>query len=53
MKGQFQLENASSAIASLRVLENLNIKDNHIINGVKRPIIQLGLRKLNLANSKI
>ena len=36
MKGQFQLENASTAIASLRVLENLNIKDQHIINGVKK-----------------
>ena len=36
MKGQFQLENASTAIATLRVLENLNIKDQHIINGVKK-----------------
>ena len=36
MKGQFQLENASTAIASLRLLENLNIKDQHIINGVKK-----------------
>ena len=27
MRGQFQLENASTAIASLRVLENLNIHE--------------------------
>ena len=36
MKGQFQLENASTAIAALRVLENLKIKDEQIISGVKK-----------------
>ena len=36
MKGQFQFENASTAIASLRILENIKIKDEHIINGVKK-----------------
>ncbi len=36
MNGQFQLENASTAIAALRVLENLNIKDEQIITGVKK-----------------
>ncbi len=36
MNGQFQLENASTAITSLRVLENFKIKDEHIINGVKK-----------------
>ena len=36
MNGQFQLENASTAIAALRVLENLKIKDEQIISGVKK-----------------
>ena len=35
MNGQFQLENASSAIATLRVLENLRINNEQIVNGVK------------------
>ena len=35
MNGQFQLENASTAIASLRVLENLKIRDEQIIKGIK------------------
>ncbi|MDA9726171.1 bifunctional folylpolyglutamate synthase/dihydrofolate synthase [Candidatus Pelagibacter sp.] len=34
VKGQFQLENVSTAIATLRTLKNLNIKDNHIKKGV-------------------
>ena len=33
--GQFQLENISTAIATLRVL-NLNITDNHIIKGIQK-----------------
>ena len=36
MRGKFQIENASTAIASLRFLEDLNIKDEHIKNGVKK-----------------
>jgi len=36
IKGDFQLENASTAIATLRTLKNLNIKDKHIIEGVKK-----------------
>ena len=36
MNGQFQLENASTAIAALRVLKNLKIKDKQIISGVKK-----------------
>jgi len=32
--GGFQLENVSSAIATLRVLENLSIKENHVQNGI-------------------
>ena len=35
MSGQFQLENASTAIASLRILENLKIKDEQIVKGIK------------------
>jgi len=36
IKGDFQLENASTAIATLRTLKDLNIKDQHIIEGVKK-----------------
>ena len=36
MNGQFQLENASSAIAALRVLKNIKITDQHIFDGVKK-----------------
>ena len=35
MSGQFQLENASTAIASLRILENIKIKDEQIVKGIK------------------
>ncbi len=35
MSGQFQLENASTSIAALRVLENLKIRDEQIIKGIK------------------
>ena len=35
MNGQYQLENASTAIASLRILENLKIKDEQIVKGIK------------------
>ncbi len=36
IKGDFQLENASTAIATLRTLKDLNIEDKHIIKGVKK-----------------
>ena len=36
MNGQFQLENASTAIASLRVLENIKITDQNIFDGIKK-----------------
>ena len=36
MNGQFQLENASTAIAALRVLENIKITDQQIFDGVKK-----------------
>ena len=36
MNGKFQIENASSAIATLRVLDNLNVNNLHITKGVKK-----------------
>ena len=36
LKGQFQLENATTAIATLRILEDLKIKDQHIIKGIQK-----------------
>ena len=36
LNGQFQLENASTAIATLRILENLKIKDQQIIDGIQK-----------------
>ena len=36
VKGQFQLENISSAIATLRTLKDFNIKDIHIQQGITR-----------------
>ncbi len=36
MIGDYQLENAATAIATLRVLDNLNIKDQHITDGIKK-----------------
>ena len=34
VKGQFQLENVSTAIATLRILKDLKIKDEHIKKGI-------------------
>ena len=34
VKGQFQLENISTAIATLRILKDLKIKDDHIKKGI-------------------
>ncbi len=36
LNGHFQLENASTAIATLRILDKIKIKDQHIIDGVKK-----------------
>ena len=36
VKGQFQLENISTAIATLRTLRNFNIKDEHIQKGITK-----------------
>ena len=36
LNGQFQIENASTAIATLRILEEIKIQDQHIINGIQK-----------------
>ena len=36
LNGQFQLENASTAIATLRIIKDVNIKDHHIIGGIQK-----------------
>ena len=36
VKGQFQLENVSTAIATLRTLKNFDIKDDHIKKGITK-----------------
>ena len=36
LNGQFQIENASTAIATLRILEDIKIKDQHIIDGIQK-----------------
>ena len=36
LNGQFQIENASTAVATLRILKDLKIKDQHIIDGVQK-----------------
>ena len=36
LNGQFQIENASTAIATLRILEGIKIQDQHIINGIQK-----------------
>ena len=36
LNGQFQIENASTAIATLRILEDIKINDQHITNGIQK-----------------
>ena len=36
LNGQFQLENAATAIATLRILKDVKIKDQDIINGIQK-----------------
>ena len=36
LNGQFQIENASTAIATLRILEDIKINDQNIINGIQK-----------------
>ena len=52
IKGDFQLENASTAIATLRTLKDLNIKDRHIIEGVKKAHNTARLEEIKKGNLK-
>ena len=52
IKGDFQLENASTAIATLRTLKELNIQDRHIIEGVKKAHITARLEEIRKGNLK-
>ena len=52
IKGDFQLENASTAIASLRTLKELNIQDQHIIEGVKKAHNTARLEEIKKGNLK-
>ena len=36
VKGQFQLENISTAIATLRTIKDFDIKDEHIQQGITK-----------------
>ena len=61
IRGDFQIENASTAIATLRTLKDLNIKDQHIFEGIKKAynparleeIIEGNLKKLIKDNTLI
>ena len=52
IKGDFQLENASTAIATLRTLKELNIQDRHIIEGVKKAHNTARLEEIKKGNLK-
>jgi dihydrofolate synthase/folylpolyglutamate synthase len=52
IKGDFQLENASTAIATLRTLKDLKIKDKHIIEGIKKAHNPARLQEIKEGNLK-
>ena len=52
VKGQFQLENVSTAIATLRTLKDLNIKDDHIKKGVLKIISIARLQEIKSGKLK-
>ena len=52
IKGDFQLENASTAIATLRTLKDINIQDQHIIQGVKEAHITARLEEIKKGKLK-
>ena len=52
LKGQFQLENASTAIATLRILDDIEIKDQHIINGIQKASNIARLEEINSGKLK-
>ena len=52
INGQFQLENVSTAIATLRILKDLNIKDIHIQKGVTKIYNIARLEEIKSGNLK-
>ena len=52
LNGQFQLENASTAIATLRILKDINIKDHHIIDGIQKASITARLEEIKSGKLK-
>ena len=52
LNGQFQLENATTAIAALRILESLKINDQHIKNGIQKATNIARLEEIKSGNLK-
>ena len=52
IKGQFQLDNISNAIATLRSIEELNINENHIKNGITKIKSIARLQEINSGKLK-
>ena len=52
LNGQFQLENATTAIATLRILESLKINDQHIKNGIQKATNIARLEEIKSGNLK-
>ena len=52
LNGQFQLENAATAIATLRILEDIKIKDQHIKDGIQKASNVARLEEIKNGNLK-
>jgi len=52
IKGQFQLDNISNAIATLRSIEELNVNENHIKNGITKIKSIARLQEINSGKLK-
>ena len=52
IKGQFQLDNISNAIATLRSIKELNINENHIKNGITKIKSIARLQEINSGKLK-
>ncbi len=52
VKGQFQLENISTAIATLRILKNFNLNNQHIKKGITKIINIARLQEINSGKLK-
>ena len=52
IKGQFQLDNISNAIATLRSIEKLNVNENHIKNGITKIKSIARLQEINSGKLK-